>query len=714
MVEQGDFEAGKPERRRKESLSLLSKVVFVFMVFAMMVAVSCIYVNGMLSDHLDNDAMGTLIEMSSQMDDEFSEARSLLTVIAQTVRGMVVAGEDEDTVLGYMDGISRYLEQNPSDSFQFTNIISYFEAFDGKLYSTMHWNPPEGYDPTVRPWFQTAVAAEGEVAFTDIYENLYLGDYAISFSQRIFDDEGVPLGVVCISVPLDRIREMVVDMKLTENGFGMLLDGELNVIAHQNDEYWGLPFREINSDVTQIADDLQHSEDVRGRVATNYVGDESVFYYYRLRNGWILGLVTPKGEYYNELTTMILFLGILGVVLASTLSIILLRIDAARSEADYAKQYQRSFLAMMSHEIRTPMNSIIGMTTIGETADGIERKDYCFSKIKDASKHLLGVINDILDMSKIEANKLEMSPVEFEFKAMLERVVVVSHYRVEEKRQTLTVDVDDAIPNTLVGDDQRLAQVITNLLSNAVKFTGEGGAIRLEAYSMGETEGIHTIQIQVTDTGIGISPEQQTHLFQSFQQAETSTTRKYGGTGLGLSISKRIVEMMGGEIWVESELGKGSTFGFTVQVKCGSEGEVDEPIEKRVNREGLFAGRRALLAEDVEINREILLTMMESTQLAFDCAENGAEALRMFKEAPERYDVILMDVQMPEMDGYDATLRIRALEDAEGAKPIPILAMTANVFREDVEKCLEVGMNDHLGKPLDLDEIIEKLRRYLT
>ena len=386
-------------------------------------------------------------------------------------------------------------------------------------------------------------------------------------------------------------------------------------------------------------------------------------------------------------------------------------LKVALDNATSASRAKSDFLANMSHEIRTPMNAIIGMTNIGKSAPDMERMTYSFEKIEDASKHLLGIINDILDMSKIEAGKLELVPVDFDFEKMLQRVINVVSHRVDEKELKLTVHVDKAIPKFMIGDDQRLAQVITNLLGNAVKFTPEKGAINLDTLYLGEENGICTVKIAVTDTGIGITPEQQANLFQSFQQAESSTSRKFGGSGLGLVISKGIVEMMGGEIGVVSEIEKGSTFSFTIQVKRG-ETDLKQPEEADADIDGIFEGRHILLAEDVEINREIVLALLEPTLLNIDCAENGIEAVRLFTNAPDRYDMILMDLQMPEMDGYQATRAIRAL-DAPEAKAVPIVAMTANVFREDIEKCLEVGMNGHIGKPLNFDEVLSQLRSYL-
>jgi signal transduction histidine kinase len=399
---------------------------------------------------------------------------------------------------------------------------------------------------------------------------------------------------------------------------------------------------------------------------------------------------------------------------------------SARDQAEASNRAKSVFLSNMSHEMRTPLNAIVGMTAIGQKAEDDEKKEYAFDKIKEASAHLLSLINDVLDMSKMEADMLELSPVNFNFNKMLGDSVDLIKPQLKEKEQTLATEIDKNIPEGFIGDDFRLSQVIINLLSNAVKFTKEGGQIGLRAFVKERENDIYTLQFEVSDTGIGISAEQQDKLFRMFEQADSSTSRSFGGTGLGLALSKRLVRLMDGEIWVESELNEGSTFFFTVKLKRSADGTVQEgepaaidSAEDSGRGENLapdateeeqidFSGKKILLAEDIEINREIVIAMLEPSNIEIDCAENGKEAYEMFSANPDAYDLILMDIQMPVMDGVEATKLIRK-QDSE----VPIIALTANVFTEDVEKYLESGLNDHIGKPLDYDLTIEILKKYL-
>ncbi len=512
-----------------------------------------------------------------------------------------------------------------------------------------------------------------------------------------------------------------------------------------------------------------------------------------------------------------------------------------------ANKAKSEFLANMSHEMRTPLNAIIGMIKISKGTDDNLRKEYVLDRIEDASVNLLNVINDILDMSKIEANKLELSPVEFNIEKVLQKAISVVSFKIDEKQQKFSVSADINVPRFIVCDDQRLLQVITNLLSNANKFTQEKGKISLKVSLIEEKDNLCTLQFEVADNGIGISKEQRERLFKPFSQAESGTSRTFGGTGLGLALCRRIVDLMEGDIWIESELGKGAKFFFTIKttrgkqtllsqlnpnikredvsvltvdneaaardyfktlfehlgIRCSTARSVsealtmiaknggydiyfidmddsngielakkikqgggekksiitlissnwqaikDEALKAGVNRYLMkplftstiiecvnayldientlqkepeisndhFARKKLLLAEDIEINREIVITLLDSTGISIDEAKNGQEALKKFKANHEKYDIIFMDVQMPIMDGLEATRLIRDFEEKvrkknPKRKEIPIIAMTANVFKEDIDSCLAAGMNAHLGKPLDIDEVLAVLRKY--
>ena len=403
---------------------------------------------------------------------------------------------------------------------------------------------------------------------------------------------------------------------------------------------------------------------------------------------------------------------------AQIASIILLKdITESKQLIEATKAASRAkgdFLSQMSHEIRTPLNAIIGMINIGLGTSDIERMKYCYKRADSASKHLLGIINDILDMSKIEAEKFELSYDNFEFNNMLQNITNIANVRVTEKRQNLTVNIGNDVPPWIEGDELRLSQAITNLLTNAVKFTPENGSIALSVSKLSEEEEVVTLRIEVADSGIGLSPEQQSRLFTSYNQADASISKNYGGTGLGLVITKQIIELMGGHIWIESELGKGSKFIFTIKAKIVAEQDslVSSTADTPASYNYDFSENTLLVVEDIEINREIMGAILEETSVCIDFAENGEQAVSMFSENPGKYDLILMDVQMPVMDGYEATEAIRAL-DSEEAKKIPIIAMTASVFKEDIERCIASGMNDHTGKPIDTAALLGVLNKYI-
>jgi len=392
--------------------------------------------------------------------------------------------------------------------------------------------------------------------------------------------------------------------------------------------------------------------------------------------------------------------------------------EKAEQKAERASQAKGDFLSHMSHEIRSPLNAVIGMINIANEEKTVKGIKVYLEKAGNAANHVLGVINDILDMSKIEADKLELSDSEFDFPKMMTNIVDVTGIKAREKHIQIVTDISKDIPSVVICDELRLAQVITNLMTNAIKFTPDNGKVQLNARKLEEKDDEVTVRIEITDSGIGISPEQQTKLFSAYNQADRTIARQFGGTGLGLAISKRIIELMQGKIWIESELGKGAKFIFTLKMKKGKPAATtgaakNKPAVPSIKAADLhLQGYTILAAEDMDFNREILSNYLQKTGVTVDYARNGKEAIEKFKVNYDKYCMILMDINMPEMNGDEATKIIRAL-DIPKAKEIPIVAMTADVFKEDIEKCLSVGMNDHISKPIVPKIIYAKIKQHL-
>ena len=839
----------------KKIKSLYVQIAFVLLAFITMVTLSYHFSSRMVYGHIVDRAENIIEAEQLAVESVINDSKLVLGIFSDTVKNMIVQGYDFASLERYIQGFCEFLMENSVRTQDFGFVYGYVETLTGErgfISGDADWIPEADYVPQNRPWYDAALKAKGAVAADDPYTDARTDELVYTFSRALYNDDGLFLGVVAVDVPLQIVADTVVSTALAYGGYGMLASSDFKILSHPNLKFVDEYMTDESFPAHAITDELEREGRVFEYPMLSYRNEESIAFFQRLSNGWYLGFITPQEQYYNDVTTMATTLIIIGAFLALALIIVLIQIDRRRERADFENKQKSAFLANMSHEIRTPMNAIIGMTMIGKSTDDVSRMTYCFEKIENASQHLLGVINDILDMSKIEANKFELSEQEFDFEKMLQRVVNIAGFRAAERKQELSVFIDKSIPRNLIGDDQRLAQVITNLLGNAVKFTPEGGSIKVDCKFIEKKADTYTIRVTVSDTGIGIAPEHQNRLWGSFQQADSNTTRKFGGTGLGLTISKSLVQMMGGRIEVESEVGKGSAFSFTFEARrtekkspCLSEigvnwqnvsimavdddkdilayfaqvmqsfgtfcdtaisGEqalalidrkgmydiffidwrmpemdglelaqaikaksqkpdntvvvmissaewcniADEAKEAGVDRflskplfpsaiadaitevigahrqniaaepqfeslslDGAFKNKRILLAEDVEVNREILMALLESTEVTIKCAEDGLQAVEKFTASPKDYfDLIFMDIQMPNMDGHQATREIRKSSHAN-AETIPIIAMTANVFKGDIQRSHEAGMNSHIGKPVDIEELFGVLRKFL-
>jgi len=385
-------------------------------------------------------------------------------------------------------------------------------------------------------------------------------------------------------------------------------------------------------------------------------------------------------------------------------------LKSAKEAAEAASKTKSEFLANMSHEIRTPMNGILGTLQLLHDSKLTDSQGEYVSIAYNSGEALLSLLNDILDFSKIEAGKLELEYISFNLTSLVRELTVLLSQRADERKVVLLSDLDKEIPPAIKGDSVRIRQILANLLTNAIKFT-ENGNVTVKASVLEKTEKIVRIRIEVIDSGIGISEEAQRKLFNSFTQADGSTTRKYGGTGLGLAIVRQLVTLMRGRLGVDSEEGKGACFWIEIAFEIPDEKMLPDQAEEVVESIEALKGH-VLLVEDNPVNQIIAKKMLEKIGISYEVVVNGEEAVTRLKQ-PHEFDAVLMDCQMPVMDGYEASQAIREFEKVNSSKRMPVIAMTANAMEGDKDKCIQAGMDDYVAKPVKQDALKQVLRNWL-
>lgn len=585
------------------------------------------------------------------------------------------------------------------------------------------------------------------LAVSTSYVN-YMGTWAYTFRCPVVKD-GKEVALLYVEFVFDAIEKVLPEKFYNDNAMLYVMDAKserfvikprqvgMRTVGHLNLEDFYRANLVMDENIhAEVADCI--SAGLEFMFYHDVQGQASLIYMWPVNNGalYLVGFVPIQAiQQEGNAVKQSIYMSVFAMILAFLICCILYFLNARKEEglrkkreiereqmneqlrnalqaSQIASQFKTVFLSNMSHDIRTPMNAILGFTTLLEkdAESPVKVREYT-RKITASGKHLLGLINDVLDMSKIESGKVVLTIGKFSLDNMIASIDAIIRPMAAEKEQVFDIEVTDVKHRQLEGDETRINQILLNLLSNAVKYTQIGGNIRLRIIGLGQhSNQFEHIRIEVEDNGFGMTPEYLKVIFEPFTRAENSTTNKVQGTGLGMAITKSIVELMGGSIEVSSEVGKGTLFTVEMELRISEEETIPVPetAETVYSDNSVLEGRYFLVAEDNEVNAEIFSALLEMAGASCEIAKNGHLALERFKKAAEaEFDAILMDIQMPEMNGYEATKAIRAL-DRKDAKTVPIIAMTANAFVEDVRDAMEAGMNGHISKPIDM-AVVEKV-----
>jgi signal transduction histidine kinase/DNA-binding response OmpR family regulator len=968
-------------QKAKILISRYAQILLVLLAFALMVVSSFLFVSNIEHENLRKKVRDAISYTEANIKSDMMEPETALAGFSETIRTMIMRGDDANAVYSYIQHINTYMQTNEERRLLGINgFYGYFDVYGGRFITgDANWIPPEGYELQNRLWYRMAVKANGDIGYTQPYYNVAAEEDTITFARRIFNEANLPLGIICLNIYLDRIRQYAINTQLTKDGFGFLLSSDMKFIAHPDPLMLGVRMHKGKSGIALLEDELWQKDYISERIVTDYQGVKSIVFIEKLYNGWYMGIVTPRDQYYQSTRNLGLILMLLGVILSGILVPILLRIAADKEEAekrmqvmfdatplganlwdvgynhidcnqesvrlfgltskkeyddrffDLSPEYQpdgspsrmkafelikkaldegycrfewmhqklngepipcevtlvrtkykddfvvvgytrdlrelkatiaqmhqsrqslntlenilngldeaiyvvvphtgeilfvnsymknrfkiegdcigqlcykiflkdadgicdfcpcyqldkepdstvvwemrnpltnriyrntdryiewpdgrtvmiqhsvdvtelitakeqaiqanvakSSFLARVSHEVRTPMNAILGITEIQlQNEKNLPETQEALGEIYNAGYLLLGIINDILDLSKIEADKMELVPIKYDIASLINDAVHLNVMRYDSKPIEFNLQVDENIPVTLFGDELRIRQVLNNLLSNAFKYTDSGEVSLSVAAERTEQEAQVMLIFRVSDTGQGMTEDQIDKLFDEYSRFNMEANRNIEGTGLGMSITRYLVQLMNGEIFVESKPGKGSMFtvrlpqrivdGSGVLGKESAENLKQFRLENAVSfkksphiaREYMPYGK-ILIVDDVYTNLYVARGLLAPYGLSVETAGSGFEAIEKIKDGVT-YDVIFMDHFMPKMDGIEAAKNIRELGYTQ-----PIVALTANALEGQAEMFMANGFDGFISKPIDirqLNAVLNKLVR---
>ena len=748
--EKPEVKTGDPDRVAR--VNLLVPIIVIFFLMVCMVIYTSRVIRSVAISNITEVGEDRISASAAQLENYIESARSMLWVTADSVDHMVRNGASTDEILDYI------VEETANQKQQFDkNLNGIYGYINGEYLDGLLWAPPENYDPTRRDWYTAAIEAKGDTVIVKPYVDAQTNSVIISISRMLSNGEDV----VSVDMMMDRIQEIVSTMQVKEKGYGFIVSKDGMVIAHQDESWKGRTLTE-NEEQLELFDGILAKQDGIFEIGS---GDEKkTVFVKQIMDQWYVVIVVKSLELLSEARQQtIVNMLICGIIFVLITFFYLFgrkneqnysrRIEEMRAEeqkkefeakalklekeaADQANQAKSDFLADMSHEIRTPINAVLGMNEMilresvkardNEIPDK-DRINNSFSNIisyshniESAGNNLLAIINDILDLSKIEAGKMDIKEGNYQLSSVINDLSNLNYFKAKEKGLDFIINVDEDLPDQLYGDKVRVRQVITNILSNAVKYTEEG-SVTLTVKGIKETEDPEMIDliIEVKDTGVGIRKEDIEKLFKKFQRLDLKLNSTVEGTGLGLAITQTLLDMMGGDIAVESEYGEGSTFTIRIPQKVIS----DEPIgdfearfktnikEAIAYKESFRAPEgRILIVDDTKMNLTVAVELLKSTQLQIDTVNGGKEAVTKAKE--KVYDLILMDQRMPLMDGSEALNLIKSQKDSLN-KETPIICMTADAIIGAKERYIAEGFSDYLTKPIDSKELEKMLIKYL-
>ncbi|MBP5280321.1 MAG: response regulator [Erysipelotrichaceae bacterium] len=647
------------------------------------------------------------VQSAKEFDSYLLVRKNTVILAGHVVDEMIRENQPNSEILEYLTAESLSIKKSIDKDY--TGLYGWI---NGEYLDGDGWVPDEDYVPTERPWYTETVADDSEVTFVRPYLDDQTKTVLTTMAKQLSDG----VNVIALDVTLGHIQDITVEIaESTPGSYGLVLDKTGKVIAHSNVDELGKNYHdEIDTLGSVLLEELEKDDDNEFQLSFN--GESYMVFVEPIEGDWRSISMLNTRVFYRPLIIILSLMGLFTILEAvvfieisryqSDKNIAIATAEAAQS----ANRAKSQFLSRMSHEIRTPINAIIGLDSIALRDESIsEHTRDELNKIGSSAKHLLSIVNDILDMNRIESGKIALKEEVFSFPDLLEQINIIVGGQCDEKGLSYKCQKLNDTDEYFFGDHLKLKQIIINILGNSVKFTDAPGEISFMVEQNAGSADKASLHFTMKDTGIGMDRDYLPKLFDAFSQEDNANTSKYGGSGLGMAITKSFIDMMGGQITVESEKGIGSTFTVTIPLTRVKEEDKPKDIEEESSRNAPLENIHVLIAEDQEINAEVLSDLLDLEGVSSEWAKNGKEAVELFNENEEGYfAAILMDMRMPVMDGLEATRQIRKLERKD-ATDIPIVALSANAFEEDVRHCLEAGMNAHLSKPVDINKLKEVL-----